>query len=280
MNELPKKVAISVILPFYKGDDAEHLAAALKSLEDQTLRAEEIVLIQDGPVGEALNQLVTDWKKRMPEIHWLVRKENGGLSAALNSGIEVAKNEWLARMDADDICLPVRFEKQWKRIQEEKEIAIIGSWIEEFDEQMEKSIAIRRLPAEHDEILKYARWRCPFNHMTVMYRRSALMKLGMYKNYGAVGDDYELWARFLMNGYRSANLLEVLVKARAGEGFFSDRRRGMKYLKNEIKEINDLYKLGLLNAGHYAFHFLVKAIVRLSPKGAVRFFYKLIRWSS
>jgi len=266
-------------MPFYRGDQAEALTQALESLEAQTLRADEIVLIQDGPVGEDLQRVVNSCKANMPEIKHLELPQNLGLSGALNAGIAAANNEWLARMDADDICLPQRFEKQVARIREQPDLSILSSWIDEYDEEMSSFIGTRKLPASHSAILKYARWRCPFNHMTVMYRKSVILTLGGYKNYGAVGDDYELWARFLVNGYRSANIPEVLLKARTGTAFFSERRRGWKYFKNEVREINDLYRLGLINKGHYGFHFTIKAIARLSPPFVVRAIYKALRKS-
>lgn len=270
----------SVIMPFYKGDQASHVDAALASLDQQSLRASEIVLVQDGPVGNDLDQMVLTWEAKMPELRRVVLSENQGLSAALNAGISAASHEWLARMDADDICKSDRFEKQWALIQSQPDLAILGSWIEEYDEEMQNFMALRRLPTHHEEIYQYARWRCPFNHMTVMYRKSVVEKLGMYKNFGAVGDDYELWARFLVNGYKSANISEALVLARTGHAMFSERRRGMKYLRSEIREINALYNLGLLKPWHYLFHFTVKSIVRLSPPFLVKFIYKGIRKTS
>jgi glycosyltransferase involved in cell wall biosynthesis len=267
-------------MPFYKGDAPAHLDEALQSLVDQTLRAPEIVLIQDGPVGEELVSLVEDWKIKLPEINHVVLKQNQGLSAALNAGIDAAKHEWLARMDADDICEPDRFEKQVALIEKDSEISILGSWITEYDENMAEETAVRKLPETHPEILNYARWRCPFNHMTVMYRKSALIKLGKYKNYGAVGDDYELWARFLMAGYKSGNIQESLVKARTGADFYNKRRRGWKYFKNEVREVNDLYRLKLIGPFLWLFHVTLKAIVRFSPPFVVKFIYKGIRKTS
>ena len=250
------------------------------SLKNQTVKASEIVLVQDGPVRKELSDLVQSWVEKMPEINHVVLQKNQGLSVALNTGIEAAEHEWIARMDADDICEPVRFAEQVALIEQKPELAILGSWITEFDENMEQEIAVRKLPETHKEILKYARWRCPFNHMTVMYRKSALLQLGFYKNYGAVGDDYELWARFLMSGYKSANIQQSLVKARTGENFFSKRRRGWKYFKNEVREINDLYRLKLINLPLWLFHVSLKAVVRFSPPGVVKFIYKGIRKTS
>jgi glycosyltransferase involved in cell wall biosynthesis len=272
--------AFSVIMPFYNGDPPTQLAQALQSLVQQTLRANEIVLIQDGPVSQEHQAMVRQWSQKYPEINWLILPKNLGLSGALNEGIKAAKHEWLARMDADDLCLDNRFEKQMTEIVANPSLSILGSWIEEFDEQMKRSLAIRKLPQSHQAIVKYAQWRCPFNHMSVMYRKSALLELGLYKNYGAVGDDYELWARFLMNGYQSTNLQEVLVQARTGNLMFKNRRRGMPYLKNEIKEINALYQLGLIGPFHYCIHFVIKTITRLSPSFMVKLIYKVLRKTS
>jgi glycosyltransferase involved in cell wall biosynthesis len=273
----PTTPPFSVIMPVYRGDAPAHVVEALDSIYTQSLKADEVVVIQDGPVPAELKAVLDRYRVEHTEVKLVVLEENQGLSGALNAGIKAASNEWLARMDADDICLPSRFEKQLTYLAAHPELALLGSWITEYDEHMEQEIGLRTLPAEHSQILAYARWRCPFNHMTVVYRKSALEALGMYKSYGAVGDDYELWARFLMNGYTTANIQESLVKARTGTDFFSNRRRGLRYFKNELREINDLYKLGLLNAGHYLVHFVVKALVRLAPTPLVKWFYKGLR---
>jgi glycosyltransferase involved in cell wall biosynthesis len=280
MNKNNSDIPFSVIMPVYEGDVPSHFSDAIESVNTQTLKANEVIIIKDGPLSSELNSVLNVWKDRMPELNVLALPMNVGLSSALNAGIDAAKHEWLARMDADDICRKDRFEKQIALIKANPELSILGSWITEFDENMAKEIAVRKLPETHNEILKYAQWRCPFNHMTVMYKKSALQKLGMYKNYGAVGDDYELWARFLMNGYKSANIQETLVDARTGVDFFGSRRRGLKYFKNEVREINDLYKLGLINPIQYSFHFSVKAIVRFSPPFVVKLIYKGIRKTS
>ena len=273
-------VDISVIMPVYKGDNADHFNDAIKSVVQQSCPAKEIVIIKDGPLTNELEKVLEKWCLENKTISPLTLEKNVGLSGALNAGINAAKFEWLARMDADDICKPDRFEKQTALINKLPDLAILGSWITEFDEKMDKEIAVRKLPETHEEILKYAQWRCPFNHMTVMYRKSVLVDLGCYKNYGAVGDDYELWARFLVNGHKSANIQECLVDARTGVDFFGKRRRGMKYFKNEVREINDLYKLGLINPLQYSFHFTMKAIVRFSPPALVKLIYKGIRKTS
>lgn len=279
------KIPFSVILPVYKNDSPVFFGEAMQSLYAQTLRADEVVLIQDGPLTPDLEAVVQHWQIKMPELHVLALPKNVGLSAALNAGIKAAKHEWLARMDSDDLCRENRFEKQLAYIQEHPEISILGGWIAEFNEVPGDKDSVRKLPETHSEIYKYAKWRCPFNHMTVLYKKSAITKLGCYKtfdgtNTAGFGEDYELWARFLVQGYKAANLQMVLVDARTDADFFSRRRRGLKYFKSEVNELNDLYKLGLINPLHYAVHFGMKAIVRFAPPGVVAFIYKGIRKTS
>lgn len=271
---------ISVLLPVYCGDRVDFLDQAIASLARQSYSADEILILADGPLQEQHYSLIKAWENKLPGLKRCELPENRGMAEALNLGIKTARNEWLARMDADDISLPDRFEKQVRYLKERPFLSILGGWIEEFDENPDQPQAIRKLPEKHEQIASYAQWRCPFNHMTVMYRKSVLKKIGGYKNFGMVGDDYELWARFIKNGYLCANISGVLVKARASADFFSHRRRGWIYFKHELKEINALYSMGLLNPFHYAFHFLSKAAVRLSPPFLVRLIYKFIRLTS
>lgn len=271
---------ISVLMPVYAGDNEQHLQVAIDSLLSQSYPAAEILIIADGPLTPALDAVIVASQERSTALIRLSLSVNRGMSAALNAGIKAARHEWLARMDADDICHPQRLERQVSYLQEHPHTVLLGSWIAEFDTNPDEPYALRKLPAAHADIARYARWRCPFNHMTVMYRKSTLLRLGGYHNFGMVGDDYELWARFLMAGEQVANLPEVLVKARASGDFFAKRRRGLTYFKHEVREINALYRLGLLHAGHYVFHFVLKAVVRLAPQPLVRLIYRGIRLSS
>lgn len=272
--------SISVLMPVYKGDNATDFDLALESVCNQAYPAKEIVVVQDGPLTAELEAVLQKWLELNSTIKPIELEKNLGLSGALNAGIDAVNFEWIARMDADDICKPDRFEKQANYIAAQPEISIIGSWIDEYDEHMKAKTGVRKVPETHDEIRNYAKWRCPFNHMTVMYKTEAVRELGKYRNYGAVGDDYELWARFLLSGYKAANIQESLVNARTGSDFFGNRRRGMKYLRNELKEVKDLYRMGLFNRGIWLFHVGMKTFVRLMPAGLVKGIYKLIRLSS
>ena len=129
---MESKIVFSVILPVYKGDVPSHFNEAIKSLYQQTLRANEIVVVKDGPLTEALEEVIQNWQKKMPELNILGLPQNVGLSSALNAGINEAKNEWLARMDADDVCRPYRFEKQIGFIKKNPSLYICRVWISEY----------------------------------------------------------------------------------------------------------------------------------------------------
>ena len=274
-------IHFSVIMPFYNGDSPLYLNEALESLWNQSLRADELVIVQDGPVSSELEKVLSDWKLKMPEINHVILEQNQGLSSALNTGIRAAKHEWLARMDADDICKSDRFEKQINFIKSNPNVNLFGSWITEFTESVSELGGVRALPETSQEIAKYARWRCPFNHMTVMFKKSDLETLGMYrqnaKNTAGFGEDYELWARYIVGKYQVYNLQETLVYARTDKAFFKERRRGKKYFENEVKLLKELRAIGLINAFQFLIHYVIKFTVRMAPPFLVKRVYSSLR---
>jgi glycosyltransferase involved in cell wall biosynthesis len=129
MNSAP---SISVVMPVYHEDVAEHFDLALESLSSQTLRANEILVVKDGPLTDALDDVLQRWIERDSSMKVVELKTNQGLSAALNAGIDAANYDWIARMDADDICRAQRFDKQCARISPLGGMAIFGGMIISF----------------------------------------------------------------------------------------------------------------------------------------------------
>jgi glycosyltransferase involved in cell wall biosynthesis len=275
------KTPFSVILPVYHKDNPVFFEEALNSLLKQTLRADEIIVIEDGPLSEGLNQVLEVFEKRMPELKRVKLPENVGLSKALNIGLESASHSWVARMDSDDICFPNRFERQMTYIEEHPDLEIAGSWIQEFEDDVNRPGGLRKVPEKAEEILSYARWRCPFNHMTVFYRREVVLSVGGYDsgedNKHGFGDDYILWAKMLVKGCKAANIPEVLVMVRTDANFFEYRRRGWNYYRNEMVEVNRLRKIGVINPGQYLIHAGSKFIIRMLPATLLKKVYQLLR---
>jgi glycosyltransferase involved in cell wall biosynthesis len=272
--------SFSVLLPVYFRDDPSHLRAAVDSLLNQSRPASEIIIVEDGPLSKELVDVLREYYGSFNHFRRLHLEENSGLPTALNRGMEQASHEWIARMDADDICTSDRFEKQFAFLENHPDVDILSAAIDEYDLELETFFGRRSLPPTHEQILKYARWRSPFNHMAVVYRKSMLQTLGGYKAYLKSGQDYELWSRVLMAGYRSANLPDVVIKARTGDDFYGRRRRGRKHLKNEWRLTGELYKNGLIGWPTLWMHRLSKTVIRLLPGSWIKGIYRSMRSSS
>ena len=125
-------------------------------------------------------------------------------------------------MDSDDLALPDRCQKQLAEFAKDPELTLLGGYIEEFDTQTGEPFAIREVPLEHGDICRYARRRSPMNNVTVMYKKSAVLAVGSYRDLSRA-EDYDVFSRLLIAGYRAKNLGETLVKVRVDPN--SHRRR-------------------------------------------------------
>ena len=164
----------SVLMSLYKKEHPEYLCKALESMINQTVKPDEIVLVEDGPLTPELYAVVEDYKEHLTIV---VNEKNMGLGLALNEGLKACRNELVARMDTDDISKPDRCEKQLKRFEEKPELAIVGCHIDEFVGTPENIISQRRVPTTSGAIFNYAKRRSAFNHPAVMYRKSAVLSL-------------------------------------------------------------------------------------------------------
>ena len=225
----------SVCTSVYKNDRPEFVRIALDSmLQSQTIKPSEIILVQDGPVSEALSSLLSEYEENYNGVIRVIRLEtNMGLGNALKLGVESAKYDIIARMDTDDICLPDRFQMQLEYLETHPQVDIVGGQISEFIGDPDNIIAIREVPLSNDDIYAYMRKRCGFNHMTVMFRKAAVMKAGNYQDF-FWNEDYYLWVRMMKERCIFANLPNVLVNVRSGRDMYS-RRGGKKYFDSEIR---------------------------------------------
>lgn len=195
----------SVIVSIYKNNNPGQVRVALDSLPQQTLLPYEIVIVADGPVSSELEQVVEDFEVNVEshnlpiKVNYQKYEQNEGLGEAMRKAALVAKGDYIARMDADDICLPDRFEKQMKCFEEDDNLSIVGGQISEFDGDIHHITGRRVVPAEHNEIAKFMRSRNGMNHMTVIIRKKDLLKAGNYQPFYLLEDHY-LWVRMLQHG--------------------------------------------------------------------------------
>ena len=261
----------SVLISVYKNDNPAELKTALESVWDrQTLRPNEIVIVEDGPIPEELSGVIAAFAEKAP-VRRLPQKVNRGLGAALAVGVSACTYDYIARMDSDDISCDDRFQKQIGYLREHPEVDICGSAIAEFESDPAIVSGIRSTPEKHKDIRKFLNFRNPVNHVTAFFRKKAILDAGNYQP--LIGyEDYWLWARCLQKQAVFHNLGESLVQVRIGNNMHA-RRRGFKLIRSEIALYWGMYKIGLLSLPRSLMSIAIKAPVRLLPKNMIKIVY-------
>ena len=255
----------SVLLSLYFKESPLYLSQCFESIWDhQTLKPSEIILVLDGPIGKELTKCVEEWQQKIGNVLKVVPlTENVGLGKALNEGLKHCTNEWVFRMDTDDVCTEDRFAKQFDFIENNPHIVLFGGQVLEFNQDISDAQVLKAVPEKHDNIKVFAQKRCPFNHMTVAYRRDVIIELGGYQHHLFM-EDYNLWLRVIAAGYEVANLPDVILFARVGNGMHA-RRKGLEYIKSEKKLLDIKKELKLQHPIHANMLFLIRSIFRLLP---------------
>ncbi len=273
----------SVLLSIYHKEDPLLFHRAMVSIyEEQSLKPDEIVLVQDGPLTKDLDDAIVYWQKALPDVFKTIPlTENQGLGIALAIGLEACSHSIVARMDTDDIALPNRFEKQMAYFNDKEvmsrvpyPIDICGSWIDEFESDELCITSTRRLPEFHQDIFTFSKRRNPINHPSVMFKKDLILKVGNYQKMPYF-EDWYLWVRSMLCGAHFYNIQESLVKMKAGFGQL-ERRSGLSYAKKEFHFYTVLKKSSFLNFFQNIL-FLLRIATRLLPKKMIQNLYKLLR---
>ncbi|WP_161794782.1 glycosyltransferase [Desulfonatronum thioautotrophicum] len=256
----------------YDGDSPKAFDESLQSIKKQSLEASELILIENGLISKELQNCI-DYYRKSINIFTIKMPKNLGLSLALKKGMAACNQNFIARMDADDICAPDRFKTQHNFLSKNPDVDVVGSWITEFEDDPRKIINYRRLPLHHDKIATFSKTRCPFNHMTVMFRKKAVLAAGGYNDY-PIAQDYNLWVRMLVNGSHFANLPEYLVNVRCGKGSVA-RRSGFRRVKYDIKNQIDFLNLGFIGPVRFITNITLRCTVRMLPQIILKSIYKV-----
>lgn len=261
----------SVLMSLYDKEKAERLDRCLASLDQQTCRADEIIIVLDGPINSSLSSVLDKWRTLLP-IKQVPIKENIGLGAALNIGLSYCGNNIVFRMDTDDICYRDRFEKQISYLVRNPDIVLLGGYISEFSGCEDNRLGVRVVPLDKEEIVKYSRMKNPFNHMSVVFRKDVIEEVGGYKHHHFM-EDYNLWLRVIAAGHSVANIPELLVNVSAGDEMIA-RRRGLRYVKSEWELAMLKYNLGAQSYMSSLIIFIMRSTVRLLPTKFLSCIYK------
>ena len=271
---MPDLPPFSLLLPTYHADDPEHLVRAFRSaVDEQVLPPDEVVLVRDGVVPPRLQSVIDQLAKSTVSPVTLVALEhNIGLGHALDAGLRACTHEVVARMDSDDISAPERFARQIPLMAEGYDL--VGSALLEFHDDEDDVVGHRTPPLSDEEIRAWARFHDPFNHPTVVYRKSMVQAVGGYQDLPLM-EDYWLFARMIDAGARLANLEEPLVKYRVGSGAYA-RRGGWRLLRSELELQRQFRSEGFTTRTQYVRNVVVRGGYRLIPEAIRRVAYRAV----
>lgn len=260
----------SVLMSVYKNDKVDYLCSAIDSMLKQTVKPEQFVIVIDGPISNSLENVIIDYSVSMPQIFTILRlKENGGLGNALNHGLKLCRNELVARMDSDDISKKYRCEKQLCAFRTNPKLCIVGTQIDEFIDNVDNVVSRRIVPTNQIEIEKFAKRRSPFNHPTVMYRKSIIESLGGYGIYGRK-EDLDLFIRCVNSGVKMENLEESLLYYRTSNDNLQ-RRMTWTNCKEYIQIMNRFRKKKFIDCSDFMYVLFGQLAMFLLPS-------KIVKW--
>lgn len=266
-------MTISVLMAVYVKETAENFRTAIDSIwTEQTLRPDQVVLVEDGPLTDELYEIVNHWKQQLGERMCIVRNEcNLGLIASLNRGIEYVTSDLIARMDSDDISMPNRFEVQHRYFETHPDVDVISGSILEFNED-NPNMGMRHYPQTHEQCLQCLPKASPFAHPAVMMRTRLFHEYGMmYDNHYLLNEDIALWFDMASKGFRFGNVDDHVLNFRHAKDISS--RRGTVKAWTEFKAyMNGIYKMNGLLTYKYIFP-LARLVFRCMPTCIVQWGY-------
>lgn len=262
----------SVLSSVYIKENPQYLVRSIDSMLSQTTLTDDYVIVKDGPLTEELDRILDEYAQRYEFIHIYGYQTNRGLGAALNFGLKECKNELVARMDTDDIALPDRCEKELAVFNSNPSTDIVGTAMYEFSGEEGNIIGLKLMPSSECDIKKYARRRNPFNHPTVMYKKSTVINNGGYIE-GRRGEDFALFTEMVFRGCKGTNINEPLLKYRAlGNQYL--RRTSLTDTKAVINVIWSNYRKKYIGILDLSFVVIAQSLGLVMPSYIGKTIYK------
>lgn len=278
---MKEHIPFSVSMCVYGRDNPDFFDAAVESVVEQTVRPNEVVLTVDGPIPNEIEGVIQKYRERLSqtgtEFKVIYLEKNMGHGEARRICFEHCSNALIALMDADDLSVPERFEKQLACFAADPALAIVGGNIQEFIGTPDNPVGRRLVPQQDADIRQYMKRRCPMNQMTVMFRKAAVSQAGGYLDWYC-DEDYYLWIRMALAGCKFGNVPDILVNVRVGAEMYS-RRGGWKYFKSEAKLQHLMLQKKLINPGRYGINVAQRLVLQVLMPNKLRgcLFQKLAR---
>ncbi|AGS33838.1 glycosyl transferase family protein [Corynebacterium maris DSM 45190] len=256
--------SLSALMTVYHRIDPAELAAALQSLTAQTRPADEVVIVEDGPIGDPLREIIDAFVAATDDARVVRLPENLGSGPASQAGLETILSDFTARLDADDVAHPERFATQLAYVEAHPETDVLGTAVAEFEHSPGDGQKVRALPETHEEIATYALINSPINNPSVMLRTERADRVGGYRDVPHM-EDYDLYARLLADGARFHNLPEPLTYFRTSTSQFERRTKGMFAAERQMQR--NLVSYGLISRPRAVFNLVARTAYRLLPTG-------------
>ena len=267
---------LAVIMSLYKGDSYSYVKCAIDSLLAQSYTEYDLYICIDGDIENEIKKYIESLPAN--NVYVYKNESNLGLAKSMNRLLNIIlpqdKYKYIARMDADDVNAPTRFEKQVHFLETNPGIDCLGTWAIEIDANGDEYFR-KEMPCSHQECYDFFSKRDCMIHPTVMFRRSYFEKAGLYPEDTYFGEDTIMWAQGFANGCQFANLPEFLYFFRLNDAFF-ERRRGLKHAQSIWqlrKRVNKLLHYGV-KSDIYAFLY---AFAKLMPTYILNLIYKIAR---
>lgn len=264
----------SILTTVYKNDNPFFVKQSIDSMLAQSVKTDDYVVVADGPLSKELDALLEEYVASYPFFNIIRLPQNSGLGVALNVGVLNCKNELIARIDSDDISVADRCEKQLKAFDDNPELALIGSNMYEFDDTPEIIIDIKKMPLTSKEIYKYGKRRNPFNHSSVMYKKTVVLAVGNYSDRRR-SQDIELWSKIVFQGYKCANIGEPLIYFRIDGDNRIKRKKKWTNIKSDLSVFKSNWKMGYSSFLDYMFVCLMQTGFFILPTVLAKKMYKL-----
>lgn len=267
------KKKYSVLMSVYHKENPTWFDESIKSMFEQTIKPNEFVLVEDGPLTKELYDVVEKYKTKYPkEFKVVAIEKNVGLGPALKKGVEECSNEYIARMDSDDYSMPKRIEKEFEIFEKYSDVGMVGTNVSEFIDSIDNVVCNVILPETNEDIIKFSKSRNPFRHPSVMFKKSEVVNAGNYREY-YLCEDYDMWLRMIRNGCKCYNIQNVYVYMRISDDFFK-RRGGHKYFMSIKKFKKEQLDIGYFSKKDYFISVIPHAIVCYMPNYLRDFIYK------
>lgn len=259
-----KNPSLSIIMGVYNEKNTSQVKKAINSILNQTWNDFEFIICDDGS-DKSFSDWLCSYCKKDKRIRFIRNKQNAGLAVTLNHCLKIASGDYIARMDADDISVPERLEKQVHFLEKNTEYAMVGSNAKLIDSENVWGRRIMPEKPQKEDFLKNS----PFIHPSMLFRADALRKLNGYSNqdYALRAEDYELFMRAYSMGMRGYNLQECLILYREDKNAYKKRKYRYRICEYHVRK-KGFHSLGIHKGN---FRYVIKPlIVGLIPKKILR----------